>query len=222
MSTLPLMPKATAVWLVENTALTFDQIANFCGLHPLEVKGIADGEVAQGIVGLDPVSRGQLAQEEIERCEGDPRGSLNLMPQNIPLPKSRSKGPRYTPVSRRQDRPDAIAWLVRNHAELSDAQICKLVGTTKPTIQSVRDRSHWNTTNIKPNDPVNLGLCTQIELDEAVEKAALRVKAANPHGDDGDEMDADDELDAGAHGEAETGVDVDADEEEDGAPGWGR
>ena len=187
MSTLPLMPKATAVWLVENTALTFDQIADFCGLHPLEVKGIADGEVAQGIVGLDPVARGQLGPDEISRCEADPKERLKLAEQNIPLPKARSKGPRYTPVSRRQDRPDAIAWLVRNHPELSDAQICKLIGTTKPTIQSVRDRSHWNTPNIKPNDPVNLGLCTQIELDQAVDKAAQRVKATSPEDAEDDE-----------------------------------
>jgi hypothetical protein len=215
MSTLPLMPKATAVWLVENTALTFDQIAEFCGLHPLEVKGIADGEVAQGIVGLDPVARGQLTQEEIERCEADPRAHLSLAPQNIPLPKARSKGPRYTPVSRRQDRPDAIAWLVRNHPELSDAQICKLIGTTKPTIQSVRDRTHWNSANIKPNDPVTLGLCTQIELDEAVEKAAQRVKAAAPADEDVEE---DDTLDAAPAAETNDA----APEGDDVVPEWGR
>jgi hypothetical protein len=201
-ATMPLMPKATAVWLVENTALTFDQIAEFCGLHPLEVKGIADGEVAQGIVGLDPVARGQLTHEEIARCEGDPRAHLSLAPQNIPLPKARSKGPRYTPVSRRQDRPDAIAWLVRNHPELSDAQICKLIGTTKPTILSIRERTHWNIANIKPNDPVTLGLCTQIELDEAVEKAAQRVKAANPVEEEDLEDDADEALEAAAGDEA--------------------
>lgn len=168
----PLMPKATAVWLVDNTALTFDQIAEFCGLHPLEVKGIADGDVAQGIVGTDPVASGQLTQDEIDRCSTDVSTRLVLSEQTTPI--ARRKGPRYTPVSRRQDRPDAIAWLVRYHPELSDGQVAKLVGTTKPTINAVRDRSHWNSPNIKPNDPVALGLCTQIELDQIVAKAAAK------------------------------------------------
>ena len=170
----PLMPKATAVWLVDNTALTFEQIAEFCGLHPLEVKGIADGEVAQGIKGMDPVANGQIAREEIERCQNDPSARLQLAQPSHPMPRGRSKGPRYTPVSRRQDRPDAIAWLVRHHPELTDTQISKLVGTTKPTIQSIRERTHWNTSNIKPVDPVTLGLCSQIELDEAVQASAKR------------------------------------------------
>ncbi len=172
----PLMPKATAVWLVDHTALTFEQIADFCGLHPLEVKGIADGDVAQGIVGTDPVATGQVTQEEIERCGMDPSTRLVLSEQTMPI--ARRKGPRYTPVSRRQDRPDAIAWLVRYHPELTDGQVSKLVGTTKPTINAVRERTHWNSPNIKPIDPVALGLCSQIDLDDAVVKAAARVRRA--------------------------------------------
>lgn len=176
--TNPLMPKATAVWLVDNSGLTFKQIADFCGLHPLEVQGIADGEVALNIAGLDPVTGGQLTREEIERCEGDATAELKLRESNMPEPKKR-RGPRYTPVSKRQDRPDAIAWLVRYHPELKDSQVGKLVGTTKPTINSIRTRSHWNMANLKPTDPVALGLCTQIELDEAVQKAADRVAKEN-------------------------------------------
>jgi hypothetical protein len=173
----PLMPKATAVWLVENTSLTFDQIAAFCGLHPLEVKGIADGDVAQGIKGMDPVASGQLSRSEIERCQANPNTRLMAAESKYKLPPMPPrKGPRYTPVSRRQDRPDAIAWLLRNHPELTDAQIAKLVGTTKPTIQSIRDRTHWNSANIKPVDPVTLGLCTQIELDAVVQKAARKAE----------------------------------------------
>ena len=173
----PLMPKATAVWLVENTSLTFDQVADFCGLHVLEVKGIADGDVAQGIKGMDPVASGQLTRAEIERCQQDSDLRLQVSESKYKLPPiAPRKGPRYTPVSRRQDRPDAIAWLLRNHPELTDAQVSKLVGTTKPTIQSVRDRSHWNSPNIKPVDPVTLGLCTQIELDAAVQKAARKAE----------------------------------------------
>lgn len=175
----PLMPKATAVWLVENTSLTFDQIAYFCALHPLEVKGIADGDVAQGIKGLDPVAAGQLTREEIERAEQDPNHKLKAaLPKHAQAIIKPRKGPRYTPVSRRQDRPNAIAWLVRNHPEIPDAQISKLVGTTKSTIQSIRERTHWNMANIKPADPVTLGLCSQIELDAAVRKAAARAAKA--------------------------------------------
>ncbi len=172
--TAPLMPKATAVWLVDNTSLTFDQIANFCGLHPLEVKGIADGDVAMGIKGQDPVTAGQISRDEIKRGEADTSYELQLLKSkhDIPEPKTKRKTPRYTPLSRRQERPDAIAWLLRYHPELTDGQIGKLVGTTKPTIQGIRDRSHWNMSNINPVDPVTLGLCSQIELDAAVQKAA--------------------------------------------------
>lgn len=169
--TKPLMPKATAVWLIQNTALTFDQIAEFCGLHPLEVQGIADGEVAVGMVGLDPVTNGQVTQEEIDRCVKDPTARLQIAKREIPMPATRTKGPRYTPVSKRQDKPDAIAWLLRHHPELADSQIARLIGTTKPTIQAIRDRTHWNSPNIRPKDPVLLGLCTQTDLNSAVEKA---------------------------------------------------
>jgi uncharacterized protein len=175
-----LMPKATAVWLVNNTTLTFEQIAEFCGLHSLEVQGIADGEVAIGIVGLDPTVNGQLTKEEIARCEADPAGRLKMEKPTIPLPAPRTKGPRYTPVAKRQDKPDAVAWLVRHHPELTDAQISKLIGTTKQTIAAVRDRSHWNFANLRPRDPVLLGLCTQSDLNAAVLRArkALEKSAA--------------------------------------------
>ena len=164
----PLMPKATAVWLVENTALSFEQIAAFCGLHLLEIKAIADGEVAAGMVGMDPVASGQLTKQEIERCCADPGRRLILQVHDLPQPMQRSKGPRYTPVTKRGDKPDAIAWLVKTHPELSDSQISRMIGTTKPTIAAVRDKSHWNATNIKPRNPVLLGLCTQRELEEAL------------------------------------------------------
>jgi len=172
----PLMPKATAVWLVEHTSLTFDQIAAFCGLHVLEVKGIADGDVAQGIKGLDPVTSGQLTREGIEAAEHDPTVELRLAEPKVFVPEAVSKkGPRYTPVSRRQDRPNAVLWLLRNHPELKDSQIMRLVGTTKPTITQIRDRSHWNAPNLTPQDPVTLGLCSQIDLDNEVKKAARRL-----------------------------------------------
>lgn len=171
--TQPLMPKATAVWLLDKTSLTFDQIAEFCGFHPLEVQGIADGEIAQNIVGLDPVANGQLTEEEIKRCENDPTARLKLRQDEVPA-RTRSRGPRYTPVSKRQDKPAAIAWIVRNHPELSDAQICRLIGTTKLTVSAIRNRTHWNIANIKPQDPVSLGICKQLELDEAVAKALAR------------------------------------------------
>ena len=171
----PLMPMATAVWLVENTSRTFKQIGRFCGLHELEVQAIADETVGQTIVGIDPTVSGQLTWDEINRCQEDSLADLELVEDAVPtLP--RTKGPRYTPVSRRQDPPDAVAWLIRNHPELTDGQICKIVGTTKPTIQSIRDRSHWNITNIRPQDPVSLGICSQAELDEAVTKAAKRLE----------------------------------------------
>ena len=173
MSQGPLMPKATAVWLVDNTSLSFEQIAEFCKLHPLEVKGIADGEVASGIKGLDPVTTGQLTREEIELAQKNPAHKLKMAERKVRLPETRrtKRGPRYTPVSRRQDRPNAILWLVRNHPELKDAQIMRLVGTTKNTIQQVRERTHWNSNNLTPMDPVTLGLCTQIDLDFEVQRA---------------------------------------------------
>lgn len=173
----PLMPKATAVWLIENTTLTFDQVADFCGLHPLEVKGIADGEVAAGIVGMDPIANGQLTRDDIERCQKDPQTRLKMAKTAIELPKRKGRGGRYTPVSKRQDKPDAIAWIVKFHPEVTDAAISKLLGTTKSTIQQIRDRSHWNYQNIRPRDPVGLGLCTQIDLDEVVRKAQGRRAA---------------------------------------------
>jgi len=172
--TLPLMPKATAVWLIEKTALTFTQIADFCGMHPLEVQAIADGEVAQGIVGYDPVANSQLATDEIRRCEADPDARLKLIPANNPINK-RSRGARYTPVAKRNDRPDAIAFVLRNFPQLSEAQVIKLLGTTKDTIQKVRERSHWNSTNIKPRDPVILGLCSQTDLNAMVSQANERL-----------------------------------------------
>lgn len=168
-----LMPKATAVWLVENTALSFDQIADFCRLHPLEVKAIADGDAAQGIKGIDPIATGQLTREEIEKAEADTGHRLHLADPKVRLPEAKKKkGPRYTPVSRRQDRPNAILWLVRNHPELKDAQIMRLVGTTKSTIQAIRERTHWNAPNLTPMDPVTLGLCSQTDLDLEVQRAA--------------------------------------------------
>src|ERR1700681_2478182 len=173
MAAQPLMPKATAVLLVENTSLSFDQIADFCKLHPLEVKAIADDEGAQSILGRDPIVAGQLSREEIARGEGDPNYRLKLAETKVHLPETkRKKGPRYTPVSRRQDRPNAILWLVRNHPEVKDSQIMRLVGTTKSTIQAIRERTHWNAQNLQPLDPVTLGLCSQIDLDLEVHRAA--------------------------------------------------
>lgn len=181
----PLMPKATAVWLVENTALSFDQIAEFCGLHPLEVKGIADGDVAQGIKGMDPVTTGQLTREEIAIGEKNAGHRLALAESKVELPaRPARKGPRYTPVSRRHDRPNAVLWLLRNHPELKDSQIMRLVGTTKPTIAQIRDRTHWNSAQLTPQDPVTLGLCSQIDLDAEVKKAAKRLDRKG--GDAGD------------------------------------
>lgn len=170
------MPKATAVWLIENTTLTFDQVADFCGMHPLEVQGIADGEVAVGIVGVDPVAAGQLTAEEIKRCEGNPKERLRIAESAHKYISKKSKGGRYTPVARRQDKPDAIAWLLKYHPYIPDSQIVKLIGTTKQTIAAIRDKAHWNTQNLKPRDPVLLGLCTQTRLDEAV--ARYRPKDA--------------------------------------------
>lgn len=173
----PLMSKATAVWLVDNTTLTFRQVAEFCGLHELEVQGIADGDVATGVKGFDPVANNQLDAIEIERGEKDPLYKLKLKFNPSAVGEEKRRGPRYTPLSKRQDRPAAILWLVKFHPELSDGAIGKLVGTTKPTIQAIRSRSHWNINNIQPIDPVALGLCRQSELDTAVQ-AAARKKAA--------------------------------------------
>ncbi len=173
----PLMPKATAVWLVDNTSLTFEQIAEFCGLHVLEVKGIADGDVAHGIKGMDPISSGQLSREEIAAAERSPKHRLRLSEPKVEVPEVKTKrGPRYTPVSRRQDRPNAILWLLRNHPELKDSQVMRLVGTTKPTIIAIRERTHWNSPNLVAQDPVTLGLCSQIDLDAEVKKAAARLE----------------------------------------------
>ena len=191
----PLMPKATAVWLVQNTALTFEQIADFCGLHQLEVQAIADGEVALQMQGLDPVANGQTTAEEIERCQKNPDARLTLAAQAVPEVLFKHRGPRYTPIAKRQDKPDAIAWLVKNHPELSDAQISKLIGTTKPTIAAIRERTHWNAPNIKPRHPVSLGLCTMAELDAAVARANRGKKAAAPV-----EEPAEDEGDSAAAG----------------------
>ncbi|HBG98844.1 MAG: DUF1013 domain-containing protein [Rhodobacteraceae bacterium] len=174
---LPIMAKATAVWLVDNTTLTFKQIADFCGLHELEVQGIADGEVAQGMKGFDPVANNQLAEDEIARAEADPAHKLALKHNPAAEGETRRRGPRYTPLSKRLDRPAAILWLVRFHPELADSQIARLVGTTKPTIQSIRERTHWNIANIQPIDPVALGMCKQGELDEAVRRAAAKKAA---------------------------------------------
>ncbi len=175
-----LMPKATAVWLIDNTSLTFDQIAEFCGLHPLEVRGIADGDVAAGVRGADPIANDQLTREEIEKAE---KSSAYRMvakkSKHEEKMQTKRTGPRYTPLSRRQERPNAIAWLVKNHPELTDGQISRLIGTTKTTIQAVRDRSHWNASNISAEDPVALGLCSQIELDDAVLKAAKKKRKAD-------------------------------------------
>ena len=177
MAQTPLMPKATAVWLVENTALTFDQIAEFCSLHPLEVKGIADGDVAQGIRGMDPIMSGELTRVELEAAEQNSEHTLKLNQTIVELPDTTTKKQKkYTPLSRRQDRPAAIAWLVRNHSELKDSEVIRLVGTTKSTIESIRNRTHWNIGNIQPQDPVVLGLCSQIELDKLVLRASKRVE----------------------------------------------
>ena len=177
--TLPLMPKATAIWLVENTALTFKQIADFCGMHELEIKGIADGEVGMGIKGLNPMSTNQLTKEEIEVATNDPEHSLELIQNEITLQTERDpKQKKYTPLSKRQERPDAISWLLRNHPELKDSQIAKLVGSTKNMVVSIKSKANWNMSNIRPQDPVGLGLCKQIDLDDALEKAERSQKRA--------------------------------------------
>jgi hypothetical protein len=177
----PLMPKATAVWLVENTALTFDQIAEFCGMHPLEVQGIADGEVATGIIGMDPIANGQLTRETIEICEKNPKKALEMPSTAHAYLQPKTKGARYTPVARRRDKPDAVAWIIKYYPQMSDAQIGKLIGTTKTTIQAIRGRTHWNMASLRPRDPVLLGLCSQVDFDKAV--ARLRLEHPLPEGE---------------------------------------
>lgn len=176
----PLMPKATAVWLIENTGLTFRQIGAFCGLHDLEIQSIADDEVAVGMVGYDPIANGQLTKEEIERCEADSAERLKMATSTVPRPATRTKGPRYTPVARRGDKPDAIAWLVKHFPNLKDAQISRLIGTTKPTITAIRDRSHWNMASITARDPVGLGLCNRQDLDKEVQRAGYSSTVEAP------------------------------------------
>src|SRR5689334_14199787 len=185
MATTLLMPKATAVWLVDNTSLSFEQIAAFCGLHPLEVQGVADGDVAGGIMGVNPIQNGQLTREEIEKAEADPDYRMKIEDPKVRVAAAKRKGPRYTPISRRNERPNAIKWLLRNHPELKDAQIMRLVGTTKSTIDAVREGTHWNTSNLAASDPVTLGLCSQIDLDLEVKRAAARSGA--PLGDEADQ-----------------------------------
>jgi len=172
------MPKATAVWLIENTSLSFEQIADYCGLHALEIQAIADGEVAGGMHGINPVASGDLTQDEIDRCQKNSNARLKAEKQTIPQPKARPKGARYTPIAKRQERPDAIAWLLKNYPELGDGQISRLLGTTKSTIASVRDRSHWNAPNIKPQNPVNLGLCSSADLEKSIALARTRIRNA--------------------------------------------
>ncbi len=176
MADKPIMAKATAVWLCDNTTITFKQIADFCGFHELEVQGIADGDVATGVKGFDPIANNQLTQEEIDKAENNPLHKLKLKFNKAAVGEEKRRGPRYTPLSKRQDRPASILWLVKFHPELSDGQISKLVGTTKPTIQSIRERTHWNINNIEPIDPVALGMCKQSELDMAVQKAAAKAE----------------------------------------------
>jgi len=181
MTTQLLMPKATAVWLVDNTALSFDQIADFCKLHPLEISAIADGDTTFGIKGMDPVGTGQLSRDEIKRGEEDPNYRLKLSVSKVRVPEKKRRGPRYTPLSKRQDRPNAILWLLRFHDELKDAQIIRLVGTTKATIEQIRNRTHWNIANLTPMDPVMLGLCSQIDLDFEVARAAKNAPPKPEH-----------------------------------------
>jgi len=171
----PLMPKATASWLVDNTTLTFEQIAEFCGLHPLEVQALADGEVNAGIMGANPIQNGELTQEEIERCEKAGNTKLKMMKTDLPKPKARAKGPRYTPVTKRAEKPNAIAYLIKQYPDLADVQIAKLVGSTKPTVAAIRDKSHPLTSTLKPVEPVSIGLCTSEELEKAVRRAERRV-----------------------------------------------
>jgi uncharacterized protein len=176
MAAFPLMPKATAAWLVDNTALTFDQIAEFCGLHPLEIQALADGEVNTGIMGTNPVINGELTPEEIARCEKNVNAKLKMQKTDLPKPRARSKGPRYTPVTKRAEKPNAVAYLLKKHPELADVQIAKLIGSTKPTVDAIRNKTHPQSSTLKPADPVSLGLCTADELDKAVRRAQRRIE----------------------------------------------
>lgn len=189
----PLMPKATAAWLVDNTALTFDQIADFCGLHPLEIQALADGDVNTGIMGQSPIQNGELTVEEISRCEKNTNARLKMQKNDLPKPRARSKGPRYTPVTKRAEKPNAVAYLIKRYPDLADVQIAKLVGSTKPTVDSIRGKTHPLMSTLKPVDPVSIGLCTADELDRAVKKAERRVArlAKNP----GAAADVDDDAD---------------------------
>lgn len=211
MATPLLMPKATAVWLVDNTALSFEQIAAFCGLHPLEVQGVADGDVASGIMGVNPLQNGQLTREEIEKAEADPNYRMKISDPKVRVAAPKRKGPRYTPISRRNERPNAIKWLLRNHPEMKDAQIMRLVGTTKSTIDAVRDGAHWNNANITPMDPVTLGLASQIDLDLEVSRAS-KGAASGEVAEEGTMLLTAEEALAGAHGRAG----MDRTEDEDG------
>ena len=198
--TLPLMPKATAMWLVDNTSLSFDQIADFTGLHSLQVKSMADGEAGSMITPTNPIYNGELTQEEIDRVQADPKARLKIRQTDLPQPAARTKGPRYTPLSQRDDKPNAVAWMLKNHPELADSQIVRLIGTTKDTIQKVRDRSHWNAANIKPSNPVLLGLCKQADLDAAAKKATRKLEregkaVPKPEGYEPDQDDADTQPD---------------------------
>lgn len=178
-NTYPLMPKATAVWLVDNTALTFDQIADFCNLHPLEVQALADGDVNAGIMGMSPIMSGELTAEEIARCEKTTTARLKMIKNDLPKPRVRAKGPRYTPVNKRQEKPNAIAFLLKTYPQLADVQIAKLIGSTKPTIEAIRSKTHPLTSSIKPADPVMLGLCSGEELEKALKRANRRVEREN-------------------------------------------
>lgn len=176
MAAYPLMPKATAAWLVDNTALTFDQIAEFCNLHPLEVQALADGEVNTGIMGTSPILSGELTAEEIARCEKNTNARLKMLKTDLPKPRARSKGPRYTPVTKRAEKPNAIFYLLKKYPELADVQVARLVGSTKPTVDAIRNKTHPGSSTLKPVDPVSIGLCTGDELDKAVKKAQRRIE----------------------------------------------
>lgn len=206
MATQLLMPKATAVWLVDNTSLSFDQIAAFCSLHPLEVQGVADGDVATGIMGVNPIQNGQLTREEIEKAEADPNYRMKVSDPKVRVAAPKRRGPRYTPISRRNERPNAIKWLLRNHPEMKDAQLMRLVGTTKSTIDSVRDGTHWNNANITPMDPVTLGLCSQIDLDLEVSRAS-KGQAPSEVAEEGTMLLTAEEALAGANRGAHVGED---------------